>query len=597
MKTVLLTVEIKAESDVVLSRQRARLLAELLDFDPQDQTRIATAVSEVARNAFQYGDRGRAQFALERRDDDLTHLCITISDRGPGIANIAEVLQGPYPARNGLGIGLRGAKKLVDGFRVDSSPAGTIVELSKALSPRAARALDIPNIAARLAAQSARSPIDEVRQQNQDLLRALEELRNREEELTHLNRELAETNTGVLALYAELEEKAEALRGSSALKARFHSQMSHEIRTPINSILSISEILLNGTVADPLPEQERPLGFIRKAAHQLSELVNDLLDLAKVEAGKMIVRYDSFSVSDLFGALRGMFRPLHRNEAVKLVFEDTDHLPELHTDEGKISQVLRNFISNALKFTERGEVRVSAVQDGDQIIFSVSDTGIGIDPGDQALLFRDFAQIDSPKQRTVHGTGLGLALARDLANLLEGSVSVSSATGVGSVFRLTVPRALRSSQPTGATWAEERGSGVDPEGLHGILLIDDDEVSRYALRAAIGNVPCAVVETSDGAEGLREAKARSPRVIFLDLNMPGLDGFEVLARLKADAKTHAIPVVINSARRLSEAELARLEPMTLAVLSKSTPLTEAVAQIREVLRTAGISYAPPREGR
>ena len=376
----------------------------------------------------------------------------------------------------------------MDGCHVESSPAGTTVELTKRLPARAARTLDLNRITARLAAQLTKSPLEEIRLQNQDLLRALEELKAREEELTLLNRQLAETNTGILALYAELEDKAEALRGSSALKARFHSQMSHEIRTPLNAILAISEILLNGTVAPPLPEQEKPLGFIRKEAQDLSELVNDLLDLAKVEAGKMIVRCDSFTVAELFGGLRGMFRPVHRNEAVKLVFEDVEHLPPLCTDEGKLRQVLRNFISNALKFTEQGEVHVAAALQGESIVFSVRDTGIGISPADQALLFRDFTQIESVKQRTVRGTGLGLALARDLVLLLEGQVAVTSEVGTGSVFSLTVPRIWRAPPevivvPT----VDDRGGRDDrpaPSGAgNDILFIDDDETTRHMQQA------------------------------------------------------------------------------------------------------------------
>jgi signal transduction histidine kinase len=202
---------------------------------------------------------------------------------------------------------------------------------------------------------------------------------------------------------------------------------------------------LNGTVAIPHPEQEKPLGFIQKEAQELSELVNDILDLAKVEAGKMVVRCSIFSAAEVFGALRGMFRPLHRNEAVKLLFEDVEHLPPLHTDEVKLRQVLRNFISNALKFTERGEVRVTADLQGESVIFSISDTGIGISPADQALLFHDFAQIEGDKQPTLHGTGLGLALARELALLLEGDVAVTSEAGAGSVFSLTVPRVWQAA--------------------------------------------------------------------------------------------------------------------------------------------------------
>jgi signal transduction histidine kinase/CheY-like chemotaxis protein len=596
VKIALLTIELQAEPDVVLARQRARVLAELLDFDLQDQTRIATAVSEVARNAFQYGDRGRIQFTLERSDEDIA-LGVRVSDRGPGIPDLTAVLEGAYHSKTGMGVGLRGARKLMEDFRIESSPAGTVVEMSKHRPARGARSLDLAQLTARLAAQSAKSPMEEVRHQNLELIRTLEELKAREEELNLLNRELAETNTGVLALYTELEEKAESLRGSSALKARFHSQMSHEIRTPINAILSISEILLNGTVVAPLPEQEKPLGFIRKAAHQLSELVNDLLDLAKVEAGKMMVRGEEVSVPELFGALRGMFRPLHRNDAVRLIFEETAHLPPLHSDEGKLSQVLRNFISNALKFTEQGEVRVSAELDGEYVVFAVSDTGIGIAVADQPLLFRDFIQIESARQRSVHGTGLGLTLARELAELLEGSVSVTSTEGVGSIFRLTVPLTTKKARP--AARPPQQSSETRPpleQGQRpGILLIDDDEAARYVLRTAIGPVPFSVIEVSNGHDGLRIARARQPHVIFLDLTMPGIDGFEVLTRLKADPETSALPVVIHSGRRLSEEERARLAPVTLAILEKTPHHTDAIPLVQEALRKAGLRPSSPGE--
>src|SRR5262249_47666402 len=161
-------------------------------------------------------------------------------------------------------------------------------------------------------------------------------------------------------LYAELDEKADHLRRADALKTKFLSNMSHEFRTPVNSILALSRMLLERTDGELTAEQARQITFIRKAAEGLSELVNDLLDLAKVEAGKITVHPVEFEVGNLFGALRGMLRPLLVSESVALVFEAPEGLPVLRTDEGKVSQILRNFISNALKFTEHGEVRVSA---------------------------------------------------------------------------------------------------------------------------------------------------------------------------------------------------------------------------------------------
>ncbi len=238
--------------------------------------------------------------------------------------------------------------------------------------------------------------------------------------MTRLNRELEDTNRGVVALYAELDERADHLRRADEVKTRFLSNMTHEFRTPLNSIQALTRLLLDRVDGELTTEQERQVHFIRKAAESLSELVNDLLDLAKVAAGKVVVRPAEFEVSDLFGALRGMLRPLLLGASVNLVFEEPETLPPLRTDEAKVSQILRNFISNAPKFTERGEVRVSARLEpgGASVLFSVADTGIGIAPEDQATLFQEFAQIENPLQRKVKGTGLGLPLSKKLAELL-----------------------------------------------------------------------------------------------------------------------------------------------------------------------------------
>ncbi len=439
MKLPLLTIAVRTEPDVVLARQRARLLAELMGFDLQDQTRIATAISELARNLFQYAGGGRVQFCCDRADGDA--LEVEVADRGPGIPNLEQILSGDYKSKTGMGVGLRGAKKLMDAFDIQTSTAGTTIRFKKR-RPLHGHAVDPVKIAKGVAAREAASPFEEVRLQNQDLLRALEELKTREEQLVQLNRQLSDTNSGILSLYNELEEKAAALRASNELKARFHSQMTHEVRTPVNSILSISELLLNGTVAPPLDAQAKPLGFIHTAAQQLSQLVSDLLDMAKVESGMMTLRLGEFAVTDLFAGLRGMFRPLHSNPRVALIFGDVAGVPVARSDEGKIGQVLRNFISNALKFTTVGEVRVEALMDGPNLVFTVRDTGIGIARENQARVFEDFIQIESSLQRNFTGTGLGLALSRDLATLLGGGISLESEEGRGSTFRLSVPHWL-----------------------------------------------------------------------------------------------------------------------------------------------------------
>jgi signal transduction histidine kinase len=274
-----------------------------------------------------------------------------------------------------------------------------------------------------------------------DALRA--QLADRESQLLALGEELAETNNGVVALYAELDDRAEQLAQASDLKSRFLSYMSHEFRTPLGTITSLSNILLARTDGPLNEEQERQLQFVRTSAQELTDMVNDLLDLAKVEAGRITISPEWFEMVDLFSALRGMFRPIVDSEAVDLVFEQPDDIPRLYTDHKKLSQILRNFVSNALKFTPKGTIRVGASSPGDGLVtFSVTDTGIGIAPEHAATLFNDFVQIASPLQRRLRGTGLGLSLSRKLATLLGGEVRVDSEVGVGSVFSVTVPARL-----------------------------------------------------------------------------------------------------------------------------------------------------------
>ncbi len=258
-----------------------------------------------------------------------------------------------------------------------------------------------------------------------------------------LRAELEETNQGVLALYAELDIQAEQLRQASDLKSRFLSYMSHEFRTPLGSILSITSLLADELDGPLSEEQHRQVAFVSNATRELSDMVDDLLDLAKIEAGRITISPAWFDMFDLFAALRGMFRPIVDATAVDLIFEEPVGLPRLYTDDKKLAQILRNFISNALKFTTRGEVRVSAqLLDEHNIRFAVSDTGIGIASDLLGTLFEDFAQVDSPLQKRLRGTGLGLSLCKRFAMLLGGEVGVHSEPGVGSSFFVIIPLAL-----------------------------------------------------------------------------------------------------------------------------------------------------------
>jgi signal transduction histidine kinase len=432
----ILNVALAGEADVVLVRQRARQVSHLLGFSQQDQVRIATAVSEVARGVYRPDARGRAQFFIVE-EGRRQHLDVRIAGGVAALPDDAVVT----------------AHRLMDACTVAGQDDGTLLAAMRKTLPPASHvdAARMTEIAAQLAkASPVANTYLEVHQQNQELVATLAELRERQEDLLALTRELEDTNRGIVALYAEIEDKAERLRRADEMKSRFLSNTSHELRTPLSSIRALAKLLLDRMDGDLTVEQERQVRFIDAAATDLSELVNDLLDLAKIEAGKVGVQVAPVVPEHLFRALKGMLRPLVDTARVDLVFEPADDIAAFDSDEGKISQVLRNFISNALKFTEQGAVTVSARIDAadDTIVFAVADTGIGISPDNLQLIFEEFSQIEHPLQRRSKGTGLGLPLCRKLAALLGGRVDVDSTVGVGSTFSLVLPR--RFSGPAGS---------------------------------------------------------------------------------------------------------------------------------------------------
>ena len=706
----LFTVAIRYEHDVVLARQRARHIAALLGFNGEEQTRVATAVSELARNAFQYAQGGKVEFFIEGRTPPQLFR-VKVTDSGSGISNLQEILDGRYHSKTGMGLGIMGARRLVDQFFIESTPgAGTTVWLTK-LFPRGAPAVQPGSLAGlldRLAQARPENPFEEMQRQNQELLRALAELEQRQEELSQLNRELEDTNRGVVALYAELDEKADHLRRADELKSRFLSNMSHEFRTPLNSIQALCRILLDRTDGPLTAEQVTQLTYVQKSADDLFELVNDLLDIAKIEAGKVVIRPAEFDVATLFSALRGMLRPLLLNSDVQLIIEEPSGMPTMQTDEGKVSQILRNFLSNALKFTSKGEVRLTAAfsQEDDTVSFSVADTGIGIAAEDHERIFQEFIQLDNPIQRRVKGTGLGLPLSKKLAELMGGTISVQSQPGMGSIFSVRIPRIyreqgmhdeapplpsvdqsripvllvedeigtivlyekylkqsdfqlfpvrtlaearhaldaihpkaiildillrgedswlflsrLKSDRATKdipilvVTSIEDRQKGfslgadaycikpVDrqwlltqltqrtrPMAQARVLIIDDELPSRYVLKTLLRDSEYAVMEAVSGEEGLRMAQAHRPQVILLDLVMPDLSGVEVLAALRSDPTTQAIPVIIVTSQTVGKETLAALLNQAAMFLPKQGLTQYALlTAVRQAIERVGLT--------
>jgi signal transduction histidine kinase/DNA-binding response OmpR family regulator len=697
---------LRTERDVVHARQRAREIAESLGLDNQDQIRLATATSEMARNAFRYAKNGKVSFLVHT--DEPRRVEVVVTDSGPGIDNLEQIFSGRYRSETGLGMGIIGTKRLMDEFDIESGEQGTTVRMAK-YAPR--RGSDwsprlVTDVQRDMQRRITEDPYAEIEAQNQEMLKTLQELRSRQEELELLNRELEDTNRGVVALYAELDERADYLRRASELKTKFLSNVSHEFRTPLNSIVSLARMLMDRIDGDLTQEQMKQVRYIESSARDLQEMVNDLLDLAKVEAGKIRMRAKRFDVHELFSALKGMLKPLLAdNTSVDLVFEDTRELAPLHTDEGKVSQILRNLISNALKFTPTGSVTVSArrLPEG-RIRFAVADTGIGIPQEHHEMIFKEFSQVENPLQERHRGTGLGLPLCRNLAVLLGGHIELESEPGRGSTFYLTIPAmyvgeagqseeaaalpapefhrtpvlyledseeaatvfeaALRNTefQPilarnifqaeawtarhkpaavvadiyigdetawafldrlreshgdmplvvTSASDEQDRAMAqgatmflpkpIDRDLLLGelrrltpgsgsrkLLLVDDNEVSRYILRELLSQPWLQIQEASNGREALANLEEGLPDAIILDLLMPDLSGFDVLRELRARPATADLPVLIYTSKPLTDSERAQLDLWNAPMVRKEDVSTRLSAQpFLEWIKASGL---------
>ena len=576
----LLALKLEAERDIVLARQRARHVARLLGFDRQAQTSIATAVSEIARNTVTYGGGGRLSFSLEGSPPRQS-LVMSFSDSGPGIADLQDVLDGSYVSPTGMGVGIAGTRRLMDTFDIESTPdRGTRLSFGKHLPAGSAPPPSAGSLAAELSKAQPGALIEEVLTQNRDLLATMADLETMRRELSDANTELESTNRGVLALYAELDQRAEELKRASEVKSQFLSAVSHELRTPLTSITALSRMLAEQSDGPLNEEQQRQVSYVRQAADTLSRLVNDLLDLAKVEAGRMDLHATEIEVGDLLSALRGIMRPLLASDRVRLVFEDLTGGIALHTDEGKLAQILRNLLSNALKYTESGEVRitVSTPVEG-RVEFAVKDTGIGIPAGERQRIFEEFVQVRHALQTRTKGSGLGLPLSRKFAELLGGVITLASEPGQGSTFTLDIPVVL-----PGATV----GEAADKADAGTILIVDDEESTRYVLRHMLeAEGSWTLAEAVDGTEGLRLAQAEHPDFVLLDLNLPGLNGFEVFRTLKGDPATAAIPILVLTSSILAPEHLERLSG-AVGILSKSS-LSRSIlaAHITKSLRQAG----------
>jgi len=447
------------------------------------------------------------------------------------------------------------------------------------------------------------TPLDELSVQNQQLIAALDEVRAQRDDLARLNAELEETNRGVMAmygqlseeleetnrgvvaLYAELDDKSVQLQEASKAKSRFFTAVSHELRTPVNSILALTRVLEEPD-ADPLSaDQHHQVSLIASAASDLGELVNQLLDIAKAEAGRLEPEVELVDLSGLATELRGSLRALVDEERVALSVDVERGVPMVETDRGLLGQVLRNLLVNAVRFTEEGEIHLAVrlTEPAQHVEIDVTDTGIGIAPEHQERVFEEFFQVRGPLQTRSRGTGLGLAHSRRLVQALGGQLGLRNAPGEGSTFTVLLPVHWNAAMATETAMAPPA-----PAPARSVLIVDDDEGFRTALRGMLQGLSHRVSEASGGWEALAVMEASRPDVVFLDLRMPDLDGAGVLARMAIEPGLRDVPVVIVTSVELGidiPASLGRAHTL----LAKAEVTHERVAGVLAGLDEAGRS--------
>lgn len=544
MTSELASVEVRDAPGVFAARQMGREAAAELGLSRQDQVRVAAAISEVGRGLVLEGQTAVITFAADGR---ALHVTVTHDAEPPDI-------------------GLAAAARLMDGL----TTSGPVVRMLKMRPPGAGA--DLAGARRRLAAMFPISALDELRRNNEDLISALDDLQRQQEQLKLANAELEETNRGVMALhkqlsdeleqtnqgvvalYAELDDKSERLRQASEAKNRFWASVSHELRSPLISIIGLARLLTEPGGGDLQPEQWRQVGLILNSANTLVELVNDLLDVAKAESGRMQIEPADVSLLPLLNRVRALLGPMAEGRPVDVIVE-TDGLPgTVLTDEVALTAILRNLLSNGIRYTDRGSVRLAAQARGDVVEITVVDTGIGIPARLLDNVFEEFYQAPGVGRG---GTGLGLPYARRLAGLLGGELTLASEPGVGTTATLRLPHG----------WPR----------IGAVLVADDDASYRPVLRGMLEGIAGRVVEAADGQQALSSVEAEGIELALVDLRMPGTGGPGLL-----DGLPSAVPAIVITASNTADC------PQRASALLRKDELTrERLAfTIRRVLREA-----------
>lgn len=388
-------------------------------------------------------------------------------------------------------------------------------------------------------------------------------LDNRNRELGNKNKELSQQAEELREYNIELNVQKKQLDQMNYLKTTFLSNMSHELRTPLNSVIALASVLsrkLKGRISE---DEYNYVGIIEKNGKELLALINDVLDLSRIESGKETISLTSFSAYELTDYIMNNLRPQIRDKDLVIINKIDKDLPLLISDRLKCSHILQNIIHNAIKFTEKGKVEISASVTDNSMMISISDTGIGIDPDKLTLIFDEFRQADERSSRKFGGTGLGLAIARKYCQMLGGRIEVKSQPGIGSVFSITLPLTPGNLKDytidTGGNSEVQGSEGISPAGRGTVMIIEDSEAAIVQVSDILTEAGYDIVIARNGDQAIEQISVSVPDAIVLDLMMPVTDGFEVLTRIRNLRTAMHIPVIILTAKHVTVDELSSLK--------------------------------------
>ncbi len=465
----------------------------------------------------------------------------------------------------------------------------------------------------------------ELEMQGEKLQASEEELRVQQEELQQTNAELEERsrlleerNQIITDRNEEVQRQAEALAASAKYKSEFMANMSHELRTPLNSILLLSRLLSDNHDETLNAEQVEYARIIQSSGNGLLSLIDEILDLSKIEAGKMVLEAEDVPLAEVASDMESLFQPVANEKGLSLYITLDDALPDsITTDKMRLEQVLKNLLSNALKFTREGSVSLSIAQSGeggDQVAFTVTDTGIGIAEDKQQLIFEAFQQADGSTRRKYGGTGLGLSISKELARLLGGHISLSSEAGTGSTFTLLLPFVPAAAPPDGQTSEQSSAfhmpepppvkaesaqrdayiaasipepvpddrNAIQPSDKV-ILIVEDDVAFAKSLLDFTRRRGYKGVVSVRGDEGITLARQLKPSGILLDIELPVKSGWQVMDELKADPLTRPIPVHIMSSHAVKRESMMKGAVNFINKPFAFEQMQEAFSRIEQVL--------------